>query len=162
MGFADYLSRKPTGEAFPPSDEHKNLKHKINTIEETKFFLLRNALTPNGANKSTNQNTDIKQGKNDAIIPKRVSSKTNNAFCLNTRAVQSTFISQFPISNYTNSEITYKPVNQNIVGITTRRNPTKDTFNIPIERRYRAQNKKHQMEQPSISKLFTNSSTQTD
>ena len=49
MGFADNLSRNPTGEAIPLSDEDKNFV--INSIEEAKFVLLRNALAPNGANK---------------------------------------------------------------------------------------------------------------
>ena len=48
MGFADNLSRNPTEEAIPPSDEDKNFV--INLIEEVNFFLLRNALAPNGAN----------------------------------------------------------------------------------------------------------------
>ena len=91
----------------------------------------------------TNQpiNTDTKQVKNDVINPKRVSSKTNNASCLNTRTIQSNNNSHFPISKSTNAEILYKPLNENIVGIKTRRNPTKETFKNPIKRRYRAPNK---------------------
>ena len=46
MGFADYLSRNPSGEAIYPSDEDENFV--INTIDETKFTLLRTALSPNG------------------------------------------------------------------------------------------------------------------
>ena len=119
-------------------------------------------MTPIGALKPTNQNTVTKQVKNDVINPKRVSSKTNNASCLNTRTIQSNIISQFPISKSTNSEIKNKPLKENVIGITTRRNPTKEIFNIPIKRRHRATNKKLQMDQPSNSKSFTNFSTQTD
>ena len=61
MGFVDYLSSNPTGEAIPPSDGDKNFL--IYSIEEIKFFLLRNALTPNGATSATNHITDTKQNK---------------------------------------------------------------------------------------------------
>ena len=90
------LSRNPTGEAIPPTDEDKNFV--INTIEEFKLFITRNSLSPNGANNSfspkgainsTNQNTDIKLVENDVINPKHTINKTNNAFCLNTLTNQS-------------------------------------------------------------------------
>ena len=101
MGFADYLSRNPTGEAIPPTDADKNFV--INTIEEFKLFKARNSLSPNGANNSfspkgvissTNQNTDIKLVENDVINPKHTGNKTNNAFCLNTLTNQSHINSQ--------------------------------------------------------------------
>ena len=166
MGFADYLSRNPTGEAIPPTEEDKNFV--INTIEEFKLYITRNSLSPNGANNSfspkgaiisTNQNTDTKQVENDVINPKHTSNKTNNAFCLNTLTNQSHIN-----SHSLNSNSIFKLINKNIVGITTRRNPKKDTFNIPIKRRFRAPNKttNPQMEQPSNSKTFTSSSTQTE
>ena len=50
MVFADYLSRNPTGEAIPPTDEDKNFV--INTIEEFKNFITRNSLSPNRASNS--------------------------------------------------------------------------------------------------------------
>ena len=71
MGFADYLSRNPSGDPIPPSEEDKNFV--INVIDELKFTLIRNILTTNGAIKATNQNADIKQVSNDVI-----SSKQNN------------------------------------------------------------------------------------
>ena len=166
MGFADYLSRNPTGEAIPPTDEDKNFV--IKTIEEFKLFITRNSLSPNGASNSfsprgainsTNQNTDTKLDENDVINPKHTSNKTNNAFCLNTLTNQSHINSHSltPNSNF-------KLINKNIVGITTRRNPNKDTFNIPIKRRFRAPYKttNPHMEQPSNSKTFTSCSTQTE
>ena len=116
MGPADYLSRNPTGKATFLSEEDKNFV--IITIEEIKFFLLRIALTPIGANKPTNENTDTTQFKIDVINPKRVSCKTNNSFCLNTRTIQSNINSHFPIPKSTNSETIYKHLNENIVGIT--------------------------------------------
>ena len=65
MGFADYLSGYPTEEAISPSEEDENFV--INLIEEIKFFLLRKALTPNGAMSTTNHNINEKQAKNDVI-----------------------------------------------------------------------------------------------
>ena len=166
MGFDDYLSRNPTGEAIPPTDEDKNFV--INTIEEFKLFITRNSLSPNGASNSfspkgainsTNQNTDTKLDENDVINPKHTSNKTNNAFCLNTLTNQSHIN-----SHSLNPNSKFKLLNKNIVGITTRRNPNKDTFNIPIKGRFRAPNKikNPQMEQPSSSKKFTSCSTQTE
>ena len=81
MGFADYLSRNPTGDAKPTSDEDKNFE--INTIYEKIFTLLRNPLTRNGANNATNQIADRKQVANDAIYPIQTRDTANNAFCLN-------------------------------------------------------------------------------
>ena len=81
MGIAVYLRRNPSGEATQPSDDDKNFV--INTIEEIKFTLLRNALTPNVANKTTNQNVDTKQVTNDVLNPKQTSNTAINAFCLN-------------------------------------------------------------------------------
>ena len=168
MGFADYLTRNPTGEAIQPTDEDKNFV--INTIEEIKLFITRISLSPNGASNSfspkgainsTNQYTDdIELAKNDVINPKHTSNKTNNArFCHNTLTNQSHIN-----SHSLNPNSNFKLLNKNIVGITTRRNPNKDTFNIPIKRRFRATNKikNPQVEQPSHSETFTSCSTQTE
>ena len=162
MWFADYLRRNPTGEAIPPSDEDKNFI--INAIEKTKFFLLRNALTPNGATISTYQFTDTKQVKNDVINTKQVYSNTNSAFCLHTFKIQVDNRLHSFNPKPTKTQIPFKLVYKNIVGITTRHNTIKETFNIRITRRSRAPNriKKLQMEQPSGSKSFTNLSTQTE
>ena len=48
---------------FPTEDEN----FVINLIEEIKLFLLRKALTPNGAMSTTNHNINKKQAKNDVI-----------------------------------------------------------------------------------------------
>ena len=89
MGFADFLSRNPTGEAIPPTDEDKN--YVINTIDEIKLFITRNSLSPNGASysfspkgaiNSTNQNTHIKLDKNDVNNPKHASNKKTTLFAL--------------------------------------------------------------------------------
>ena len=99
MGFADYLSRNPTGEAILPSDEDENFV--LISKEEIKYFLLCNALTPNGA---TNHITDTKQVTNDLINPKRVYSKTVNAFCLNALTIQSDNILHSITSKFINSQ----------------------------------------------------------
>ena len=67
-------------------------------------------------------------------------------------------------SKVINSEIPSHLFNENIVGITTRQNRSKETFNVPTIRRPRAPNKtkRSQMEQRSSSKNFTHSSTQTE
>ena len=166
MGFAGYLSRNPTGEAIQPTDEDKNFV--INTIEEIKLFITRNSLSPNGASNSfspkgainsTNQNTDTELDKNEVINPKHTSNKTNNVFCFYTLTNQSHIN-----SHSLNPNSILKLLNKNFVGITTRRNPNKDTFNIPFKRRFRATNKSKnpQMEQSNNSKTFTSCSIQTE
>ena len=158
MGFADYLSRNPTGEAIPPTDEDKNFV--INTIEEFQLFITRNSLSPNGVSNlfspkgainSTNQNTDTKLDENDVINPKHTSNKTNNAFCLNTLTNQSHIN-----SHSLNPNSNFKLLNKNIVGITTRRNPNKDTFNIPIKRRFRAPKKNKKKSPNGATKQLQN------
>ena len=48
MGFADYLSRNPSGVAPTPNIEDNNFV--INAIDEIKLNLIKNNLTPNGVN----------------------------------------------------------------------------------------------------------------
>ena len=48
MGFADYLSRNLSGVAPTPNIEDNNFV--INAIDEIKFNLIKNDLTPNGVN----------------------------------------------------------------------------------------------------------------
>ena len=81
MGFADYLSRNPSGEPILPSEEDKNIV--INAIKELKFTLLCNALAPNAANQATNQSADTRQVSNDVINPKQNNNIASNAFGLN-------------------------------------------------------------------------------
>ena len=102
MGFADYLNRNPSGDPIPPSEEDKNFV--INTIDELKFALIRNALTPKGATKATNQNADIKQVNNDVTSPKQNNNTAPNAFCLNSieNKLHSDSTSSKYKQNYTN------------------------------------------------------------
>ena len=51
MGFADYLSRNPTGKPPPPPTE-EDKKFVINTINEITFALIKNSLAANGASVS--------------------------------------------------------------------------------------------------------------
>ena len=165
MGFANYLSRNPSGDPIPTSEEDKNFV--INVIDELKFTLIRNTLTPNGAVKATNQNADIKQVSNDAISSTQNNNTAPNAFCLNS------------IENKLHSDSTYlNSLNQNkitttdcsnLVAITTRQKPLHDTFQVLIHKRYRAPNKQNpqienppQMENPDTGKTFKTSSTQTE
>ena len=58
MGFADYLSRNPTGKAPNPNIEDNSFV--ITTINEITFSLIKNNLTPNEANAC---NADIKKSQ---------------------------------------------------------------------------------------------------
>ena len=164
MGFADYLSRNPSGVAPTPNIEDNNFV--INAIDEIKFNLIKNDLTPNGVNAHS---SDTKQVyNNDVIYINQTCSDQNNAFCLNTHRLQShsfhpnlltasKFNSQKVQINSTNSII------PEIVAITTRNNPNKETYSIPILKRPRAPNKKLQMEtETNQPKNLVNSSTQTE
>ena len=85
MGFADYLSRNPSGLAPSPNTEDNNFV--INAIEEIKFNLIKNDLTPNGVNAHS---SDAKQVyTNDVIYLNQTHSDQNNAFNLNTHRLQS-------------------------------------------------------------------------
>ena len=122
-GFADYLSRNPSGEAIQPSEEDNNFV--INTIEEIKFTLLRNALTSNGAIISSNQITDTKQDRNDVIIPKQSNNTTLNAFCFNLFK-NKLHTSKLYIHN-SNPFNSLETNNKNLVAITTRQNHNRET-----------------------------------
>ena len=126
--------------------------------------MLRDAFTPNGATKSTYQFTGTKQVKNDVMNIKQVYSNTNNSFCIHTFKIQVDNRLHSFNPKPTKSQIPFKLVYKNIVGITTRQNTLKEPFNIRNTRRSRAPSrlKKLQMEQPSGSKSFTNLSTQTE
>ena len=154
------LSRNPSGEAIPPSDEDKNFV--INTIDEIKFRLLRKALSPNGVNQTTNQSADTKQVANDVINPKQTSNTASNAFCLNSIENKSLSASHYihPLNSINSNHID----SRNLVAITTRQNPLRDTFEIPIRRRDGAPNKQKipQMDHTETPKSFKLSSTQTE
>ena len=165
MGFADYLSRNPSGDPIPLSEEDKNFV--INVIDELKFTLIRNTLTPNGAIKAINQNADIKQVSNDAISSTQNNNTAPNAFCLNSNENKlhshSTYLNSLNQKKSTSTDFS------NLVAITTRQNPLHDTFQVPIHKRYRAPNKQNpqtenhpQMENSNTGKTFKTSSTQTE
>ena len=152
MGFADYLSRNPSSDAPPPSDKDKNFV--INTIEEIKHALLRANIAPNGA---TNRNTEQKQSY-DVTSTKHAHSNETTAFRQLPHTKQS--LSSLRKLNY-NSQIKHTRSIQNLVAITTRAKPKKETFKIPIQRRFRAPNKNkiHMDQQPPN---LISVSTQTD
>ena len=126
MGFADYLSRNPSGLAPSPNTEDNNFV--INAIEEIKFNLIKNDLTPNKVNAHS---SDAKQVyANDVIYLNQTHSGQNNAFSLNTHRLQSrSFHSNLLISSKLNSQkvqtISANSINPEIVAITTRNNPNK-------------------------------------
>ena len=162
MGFADYLSCNPTGKAPDPNTEDNNFV--INEIiNEITFNLIKNDLTPNGANKHY---ADIKRvNPNDVRAQNQTHSEQNNAFSLNTHSIQlHLFHPHLVIPSKSNSQKASNPSdklhNSELVAITTQKNPGKETYSIPIQKRFRAPNKKQllQMEtdnnQPkNISKL---------
>ena len=152
MGFADYLNRTPSSDAPPPSDNDKNFA--INTIEEIKDALLRANIAPNGA---INKNTEQKQSY-DVTSTKHSHSNETTAFRQLPHTKQS--FSSLRKLIY-NSQFKHTRSIQNLVAITTRANPTKDTFKIPIQRRFRAPNKNkiHMDQQPPN---LISVSTQTD
>ena len=152
LGFAYYLSRNPSCEAPPPSDKDENFV--INTIEGIKHALLGVNIAPNGA---SNKNTEQKQSY-DVISAKHAHSNETTTFRQLPRTKQS--LSSLRKLNY-NPQIKHTKSIQNLVAITTRANPTKDTFKIPIQRRFRAPNKnKIHMEQQQPNLISV--STQTD
>ena len=151
MGFADYLSRNPSSDPPPPSDRDKNFV--INTIEEIKHALLRNNLAPIGAINTTSHLSR----NNDVINAKHSRANKNSALCHLPRYIQ------LPSSLHKlNTQIKHSNSNKNLVAITTRANPTKDTFKVTIKRRPRAPNKNSiHMDNPS-GKSAISVATQTD
>ena len=147
MGFADYLSRNPSGVAPTPNIEDNNFV--INAIDEIKFNLIKNDLTPNGVNAHS---SDTKQVYiNDVIYLNQTRSDQNNVFCLNTHRLQSHSFhpNLLAASNFNSQKFQINSANSiipEIVAITTRNNPNKETYSIPILKRPRAPNKKLQME----------------
>ena len=165
MGFGDYLSRNPKGKAPDPNVEDNNFIMK--TINEITFSLIKNDLTLNEANAC---NPDIKQiNLNDIKTQNQPRRGQNNAFCPNTHKIQSHSFNPHSINP---TEFNSQKVNNSLVklresqlvAITTRNNPTKETYSISIQKRFRAPNKKPslqvEIDNPS-PKLQVNSSTQT-
>ena len=134
----------------------------INVIDDLKFTLIRNALAPNGAIKATNQNADIKQVSSDVTCSKQNKNTAPNAFCLN--SIENKLYSDSTYIISPNPNKTLLTDCTNLVAITTRQNPLRDTFNVPIRKRNRAPNKQNhpQMENSDSFKTFKTSSTQTE
>ena len=151
MGFADYLSRNPSSEATTPSERDKNFV--INTIEEIKHALLRNNLAPIGASKTTSQLSQ----QNDVIKANHSRLVKNSAFC------HLPHDKQLLVSLHNSiSQVKQIIPNKNSVAITTRPNPTKETFKIPINRRPRAPNKRTLQMDSIPTKSAISVATQTD
>ena len=136
----------------PPQKKDKNFV--VNTVEEIKHALLQVNIAPNGA---TNKNTEQKQSY-DVTGTKHAHSNETTAFRQLPHTKQS--LSSLRKLNC-KSQIKHTNKIENLVAITTRANPTKDTFKIPMKRRFRAPNKNEiHMEQQSPSLISV--STQTD
>ena len=136
-------------------EEDKNFV--INTVNEITFALIKNSITPNGASKFIADKKLV--NSNDVINPLQNNSERNNAFSLQQLRNQSLYTSSIAHSHINpNSNLS----NSKLIAITTRKNPLKENFQVPIKKRFRAPNKKLQMEQStSTPKTLINSSTQT-
>ena len=105
----------------------------INVIDELKFTLIRNTLTPNGAIKATNQKADIKQVSNDVINSTQNINTAPNALCLN--SIENKLHSHSTYLNSLNPNKITSTNCSNLVAITTRQKPLHDTFQVPIRKR---------------------------
>ena len=119
----------------PPSEEDKNFV--INIINDITFALIKNSITPNGASDHSADKQLV--NSNDVINPLQNNSERNNAFCLKQNRIQSRQNSPFA---YTYINQNSNSLNSELIAITTRKNPLKETFQIPIKRHFRAPNKK--------------------
>ena len=158
MGFADYLSRNASGNAPPPPPSEADKNFVINTINGITFALIKSSITPNGSSEFIADKKLV--NSNDVINPLQNNSERNNAFCLKQLRNQSLYTSSIAFSHINpNSNLS----NSKLIAITARKNPLKETFQVPIKKRFRAPNQKLQMEQStSTPKTLINSSTQTD
>ena len=160
MGFADYLSRNPSGKASPEGEDDE--KFVINTIQEMKHAWLKHKIKPSEIIKPTgnyNQSAErMHLEHNDVTHAKANKTTEQHAFCLNTDKNKLLSIDQNSDSN-----------NSKFIEITTRNNSNKNSFDIEITKRKRAPNKKllqmnPQVEttNPSPSKQLCDNSTQTE
>ena len=134
MGFADYLSRNPSGKPSPESEHDE--KFAKNTINEIKHSWLKHTMKPNNDVKPTgyhNQSVERKQiEQNDVTHDKEHTQSEQHSFCLNTAKSKSPLTAQ----NFNSLN------NTQLIAITTRNNPNRNTFDIEIKKRKRAPNKK--------------------
>ena len=107
----------------------------------------------------------LKQTRNKSIVMTSLIHSKNTAnertlFALNNIEI-SCFVLLLIATAFANSNL--NSLNSKLTAITTQKNPSKETFQIPIKKRFRASNKKLQIEHSIPStKTLTNSSTQTD
>ena len=157
MGFADYLSRNPSGK--PSSESEDDQKFVINTIHEIKHIFKPSEIVKPTCNHS--QLAERKQLEhNDVTHAKENTLIEQHAFCLNT-AKNKSLITEQNSNSHNNTKL---------IAITTRNHPNRNTFDIKIKKRKRAPNKKLlQMDiqhspvtNLSPNKQLRDNSTQTD
>ena len=124
MGFEDYLSRNPSGKSSPENEDNEKLV--INTIHEIKHAWSKHTLNPSGMVKPTgnhNQSAERKQLEhNDVTHAKENTLNEQHAFCLNT-AKNKSHLTQQNFNPFNNTQL---------IAITTRNNPNRNTFDIKI------------------------------
>ena len=154
MGFADYLSRNPSGAPSPINEDDE--KFVINLIEEMKHAILKQSINSFGSNEPTgnsNQSESSTQNeRNDVTHTKENTHTKESAFC---------HIKSKTKSPFSHSLLT--KIKPKIIAITTRARPKLNTFEIPIKKRFRGPNKKNSpMEIQTPNKNSRDNSTQTD
>ena len=134
MGFADYLSRNLSEKPSPESKDDE--KFVTNTINEIKHARLKHTFKPNNNVKPTdyhNQSVERKQTEqNDVTHDKENTQREQHAFCFNAAK------SKLPLTAQNFNSLN----NTQLIAITTRNNPYRNTFDIEIKKRKRAPNKK--------------------
>ena len=106
MGFADYLSRHSKNSPPPPSED--DTKYIINLINDFKFGLNKNSVEHTSSNSIP---TDKYQPINDAANNCSQVRKYNNAFCLNSRNLQSPCFTNNSQHLHNNSKLILKSKN---------------------------------------------------
>ena len=154
MGFADYLSRNPSG--APSSTNEDDEKFVINLIEEMKHAILKQSINSFGSNKPTgnsNQSeSSIQNERNDVNHAKENTHTKENAFC-HSNSKSKSLLSHSLLTR----------IKPKLIAITTRARPKLNTFQIPINTRFRGPNKiKTPMEIEIPNKNVRDNSTQTD
>ena len=154
MGFADYLSRNPSG--APSSTNEDDKKFVINLKQEMKHAILKQSINSFGSNKPTgnsNQSESLTQNeRNDVKHAKENTHTKDNAFC-QSKSKSKSLLSHSPLTR----------IKPKLIAITTRARPKLNTFEIPINKRFRGPNKnKTPMEIQVPNKNVRDNSTQTD